>query len=693
MNAALRTVDLCKTYELGGETVVALNKINLLVEHGDYVAIMGPSGSGKTTLLNLLGALDQPTSGSYFIAGQDLATMNDNQLSRIRGEHIGFVFQAYNLIPQLSVVENVESPLGYRGGATAEERKRCHKLIKEVGLGQRLHHRPNELSGGQQQRAAIARSLANRPKFILADEATGNLDSKTTNEILDLFDKLSHDGATIVMVTHEDFVAERACRIIRLADGEIESDVRLRPIPNRQAEAEPESKPQKPVSQPHRSSLAGALFGIRDLQVGLKSLMAHPLRSMLTMLGIFVGVASVIWLLAIGEGISQKSQAQIQELGAENIILTSSSPQSDELRGKRVIGYGLTEEDTRMLRTSVPSIQMAIHFARRTGHELRYRDKLARTEINGCLPDYMDLYSLELSRGRFITEADGRAKAKVCVLAQELADEVFLHEDPIGSSVRIYRDYYRVVGIIKSRNEVESIRGTVRGQDFTDNAYIPLETFWASYGDSMTQGNNGARGISQITLRLKDKQDAIATGIAVTEALDRTHLFNDFTVGVPMELLEQARNTKLMFMGMMGLIAAISLAVGGIGIMNIMLASVTERTREIGIRRALGARRYDINRQFLIETILLSIGGGLIGILGGLTCGKVIAALLWTLQTLAPDMVASMPETVQDVQPIILPWSIPMAFGISVAVGLVFGLYPARRAARMNPIEALRHIS
>ncbi|MEM1293793.1 MAG: ABC transporter permease [Verrucomicrobiota bacterium] len=685
---ALETVDLRKEYQLGGETVVALRDVSLKVERGDYVAIMGPSGSGKTTLLNLLGALDQPSSGHYYIAGVDVATLDDNALSRMRGQHIGFVFQAYNLIPQLNVIENVESPLGYRGGGSPEERERCRQLIQDVGLGKRFDHRPNELSGGQQQRAAIARSLANGPDFILADEATGNLDSKTTEEILALFDQLNDSGATIVMVTHEDHVAQRARRIVRLLDGEIESDERHREIPQQSSTP---NQSTTSSSSTHRS--LPALFRLRDLRVGFKSLLAHPLRSLLTVLGIFVGVASVIWLLAIGEGISQKSQAQIQELGADNIILTSTPPPSEELRGRRVAAYGLTEEDTKMLRNSIPSVEMAIHFARRTGHQIRYRDQLARTEINGCAPDYKELYSLELARGRFLTEADGAAKAKVCVLSQELVDEVFRHEDPIGRSVRIYREYFRVVGVIKSRTEVESIRGTVRGQDFSDNSYIPLETFWSVYGDYYTTGNNGARGVSQITLRLHDRQDAIATGTAVTDALERSHLFTDFTVGVPMELLNQARNTKLMFMGMMGMIAAISLVVGGIGIMNIMLASVTERTREIGIRRALGARRRDINRQFLIETILLSVGGGISGILGGLTCGSLIATLFWLIGILFPEMLTAMPETVRDIEPIILPWSIPLAFGISVAVGVIFGLYPARRAAAMNPIDALRHIS
>ena len=237
------------------------------------------------------------------------------------------------------------------------------------------------------------------------------------------------------------------------------------------------------------------------------------------------------------------------------------------------------------------------------------------------------------------------------------------------------------------------MKGVTRSQDFADNIYIPIETFWSRYGDAYAIGNNGGRGVSQITLRLKDTKDAIATGAAVLDVLKRTHQFDDYELSVPMELLAQARNTRLMFMAMMSLIAGISLVVGGIGIMNIMLATVTERTREIGIRRALGARRRDITRQFVIETILLSVAGGITGILGGLTCGKLVALLRWGATQLAPEMMESLPETVQSVDPIVIPWSIPLAFGISVAVGVIFGLYPARRAALMNPIDALRHVA
>jgi len=692
--SALWIHDLKKDYQLTSETVHVLKGINLDVPRGDYVAIMGPSGSGKSTLLNLLGCLDRPTSGEYHIGGQDVASLSDDELATIRASSIGFVFQAYNLIPQLTVQENIEAPLAYRDGMTADDHRRCQQLAEQVGLGDRTSHRPTELSGGQQQRAGIARSLVNKPQFILADEATGNLDTATTNEILELFDRLNEDGATIVAVTHEEEVAARARRIVRLRDGVIESDERLRPVTasdsSRVNEASVVAEQQLRRRRKRPSRLA---LRLRDLRVGIKSLLIHPLRSLLTVLGIFIGVASVIWLLAIGEGIAGKAQEQIEELGANNIILTTSRPPSEQIRERKVYFYGLTDEDCRHLRRTIPSVDLAIPFCRRTGQELRYRERVARTEINACTPEYAELYSLRLTRGRFISQKDVEEKAMVCVLTQELVDEVFRHEDPMGRSVRIYRDYFRVIGVVAPRTELESVKGASRSQDFSDNSYIPIETFWSHFGDAYSVGNNGGRGVSQITLRLKDQDDAVATGNAVTEALRKSHMFDDYTVGVPLELLEQARNTRLMFMGMMGLIAGISLVVGGIGIMNIMLATVTERTREIGIRRALGAKRRDITRQFVIETVLLSIAGGVTGILGGLTCGQLVDGLRWALTEISPDLMEAMPESMQTVAPVVAPWSIPLAFGISVTVGVVFGLYPARRAAAMNPIDALRHVA
>lgn len=691
--AALRIRGLRKDYPLGGETLQVLKGIDLDVPRGDYVAIMGPSGSGKSTLLNLLGGLDSPTAGEYYIGHQDVSKLSDDQLSAIRASRIGFVFQAYNLLPQLDVAENIQVPLSYHGGMTRCDQQRTAKLMELVGLHDRSGHRPTQLSGGQQQRAGIARSLINRPEFILADEATGNLDTVTTEEILDLFDRLNRQGCTIVMVTHEEEVALRARRIVRLRDGAIEADQRLKPPAIADA---PEAdhlllagSSELPTHYGHAPSRLR--LRLRDIRVGMKTLLMHPLRSMLTVLGIFIGVASVIWLLAISEGIAAKANQQIEQLGANNILVTTSRPSGDQVKSK-VYYYGLTEEDCKHLEETIPSISLAIPFYRRTGREFRYLDRVMEGEINACTSEYRDLYQLEMLHGRFLTPGDATNLSNVCVLDHQVAKKLFRHEDPLGKSIHIIDDFFKVVGVTKARAEIERIKGTSAGQDFSDNVYIPLETYWIRFGEAYSTGNNGGRAVSQITLRLKDQNDAVVTGHAVEQALKRTHLFEDFEIGVPLELLEQARNTRLMFMAMMALLASISLVVGGIGIMNIMLATVTERTREIGIRRALGATKSDITRQFLIETVLLSVCGGITGIIGGLTCKKMVAAMRWSAEQSFPELMASLPETVQSLEPIVLPWSIPIAFGISVTVGVVFGLYPAIRAASMNPIEALRHV-
>ncbi len=677
---ALRVRGLHKDYQLGSEPIRVLKGIDLDVPHGDYLAIMGPSGSGKSTLLNVLGGLDTPTSGRYIIGDRDVNNLTDDELAKIRAEKIGFVFQAYNLLPQLDLLENIEVPLAYNGAMTGSDRVRASELARLVGLEGQTGHRPAELSGGQQQRAGIARSLVNQPQFILADEATGNLDSLTTNEILDLFDDLNDRGTTIVMVTHEEEVARRARRIVRLRDGIIESDQRIRE-PARAFEA----------TVPRAGRPSPVRLRLRDLRVGLKSLLMHPLRSMLTVLGIFIGVASVIWLLAISEGIASKANEQIEELGAKNIIVMTSRPSSDELDGKKIYYYGLTEEDCWHLERNIPSVDLVIPFYRRTGREFRYADRVVLGEINACTPQYHDLYSLQVRQGRFLTDSDNEDIANVCVLSAEVARDLFKHEDPLGKSIHILDDFFRVVGVVAPRAELESVEDTSRRQDFSDNVYIPLKTYWTHFGESYSVGNNGGRALSQITLRLKDQHDAVATGQAVEQALSRTHLYTDYTVGVPLKLLEQAQNTRMMFITMMGLLAGISLLVGGIGIMNIMLATVTERTREIGIRRALGARRGDITRQFLIETVLLSVAGGITGILAGLTCGSALEFFRWIMDKALPQVMESLPATVQSMEPIIIPWSIPIAFGISVGVGVIFGLYPARRAAAMSPIDALRH--
>jgi putative ABC transport system permease protein len=469
------------------------------------------------------------------------------------------------------------------------------------------------------------------------------------------------------------------------------------------------------------------MFLLRTFQLGMKSLLLHPMRSLLTVLGIFIGVASVIWLLAIGEGISQEAQRQIEGLGADNIIIRSIKPPNEVLgASEAAIPYGLKREEFDMLVQTIPTIEFALPI-REVRRTFTFDGRNEDGRLVGCTPEYFEVTRLELDRGRLLTEADVDERHNYCVLSSGIAERLFPYQDPIGRRVFLSenKDYYEVIGVLQYRTPTAAIGGSLEAQDFNTDIYIPISTMRQRIGDFVYTRRGSSRTseiveLNQITLRVKSIKDVRATADLVRKSLNipeesksknpRVTLAAakgkgaaangsyiespprlDAAVIVPEELLEQARLTKLMFMVLMGLIAAISLVVGGIGIMNIMLATVTERTREIGIRRALGATRTHIIMQFLVETISLSVVGGITGILAGLLCPVVITGIRDLMYAYAPQLMGNLPEVVQRVEPQIVLLSLPLAFGISVVIGVVFGLYPAYRAAQMDPIEALRH--
>jgi len=435
---------------------------------------------------------------------------------------------------------------------------------------------------------------------------------------------------------------------------------------------------------------------LRTWQLGIKSLSLHPLRSLLTVLGIFIGVASVIWLLAIGEGISRKAQEQIEGLGATNVIICTRKPPSEVTeRVQGILPYGITRDDYERIVATVPNIEDAIPI-RELRRRFTYGGRMVDGRLVGCTPEYAQVTRLEVARGHFITDVEYRHKQNHCVLAAETAERLFPLEDPIGRAIHVEEPYYVVVGVMRPRAPTAAIGGSLAAQDFSNDVYVPISTLWSRIGDLIITRRSGSFEresvqLSQITLRVNKVENVMETADLVKQTMAQYHRIEDYAVVVPLELLEQAKTQRLMFIIFMGLIAAISLVVGGIGIMNIMLATVTERTREIGIRRALGAKRRDILRQFLVETVSLSVLGGATGVLAGLACRPVTGSIRDLVDRLFPRVMQQLPEVIRAVEPIVVPWSIPLAFGISVTIGVVFGLYPAMRAAGMDPIEALRH--
>ena len=431
---------------------------------------------------------------------------------------------------------------------------------------------------------------------------------------------------------------------------------------------------------------------IRTLRLALRNLWMHPLRSSLTVLGMFIGVSSVIWLLAIGEGIGRAAQEQIASLGAQNIIVRTVKPAMDEAAES---GYGLTRDDYIRLLATVPSLERAIPI-RAIPAQFRYQTRTMQGRLVGSTPEYAEVARLGVERGRFLTDADMKGERNYCVLASETAAKLFPFGEPIGQQVQVDDEFYDVVGIMKSRSPTAGVGGSFAAEEFNNDIYIPITSMWRRIGDMAVvvrpgQFQRDIFELSQVTIQVKTRDDVLPTSEVVRSTIEFAHLLPDFAITVPLELLQQAETTRLMFILFLGLIAAISLVVGGIGIMNIMLATVVERTREIGIRRAIGAKRRDITRQFLSECVVLSVVGGALGILGGFLCGPLTLVGRMGIQQFFPNQWNVLPDLIKNVEPILIPWSIPLAFAISVFIGVIFGVYPAARAASLDPIEALRH--
>jgi macrolide transport system ATP-binding/permease protein len=629
-----------KTYQSGELSVEVLHGISLTIHPGEFIAIMGASGSGKTTLMNLLGCLDRPTTGTYRFAGEDVSAMEPDDLARLRREAFGFIFQSYNLISTATAVENVEVPALYSGAAPRQRRSRAEELLGTLGLSERLGHRPGQLSGGQQQRVSIARALMNGGRVILADEPTGALDSKSGAEVMNLLRDLSRKGHTIILITHSDEVAREAQRVIEIKDGEIVSD----PGPRLSDRAVAPG----PVPHAKGSPLAGAYEAAKT---ATRALRANLFRTILTLLGIVIGVGSVIVMLAVGDGAKQKVLDRISSFGTNLLLVRPGAPNR---RGQGGSIATLVAEDVDAI-NELPNVLAAV--PEQTGNvTVRFRNADYQTQANATSAMFPAARAWEPASGTFFSTPDVRTYASVVVLGKTVVDNVFPRDvNPIGQYVMVNGLLSQVVGVMTPKG------ATPFGADQDDIVFVPYTTGMLRLF--------GQKFLRNITIAVDDVSMIDATQETVTQLLAERHRTVDFQIRNMASIIEAASETQNTLTILLGSIAAISLLVGGIGVMNIMLVSVTERTREIGIRMATGARMRNIMEQFLTEALVVSSLGGLIGVALGLGTA---AALRYFGTTI-----------------VFTPGPVLLAFFCSFATGLLFGFMPARKAARVDPVVAL----
>jgi len=636
----LELKNIQRFYPNGDSVVRALDDISLTIWPGEFVAIIGQSGSGKSTLMNLIGCLDKANIGSYRVLDQDVAGLDADQLAALRRETFGFVFQRYNLLNNASAAENVEIPALYAGLSKAERHSRALQLLEQLGLANRGDHKPMQLSGGQQQRVAIARALMNDPPVILADEPTGALDSQSGKEVMALLRDLHEEGRTILLITHDEKVAAHAQRIITLRDGKIVGDG----VENRSG---------RPLSPPQHRGIGSAGVAAELLEAAktaLRSLHANLFRTALTLLGIVIGVAAVVTMLAVGQGSQEKVLDQMRAMGT-NIL--SIRPGAPGLRGSSDVAT-LIPADADAI-AELGNVEWTSP-ERNTRLTVRYGNIDYATGVQGVAPSMTAVREWAVADGDFFDERDMRRYAPVIVLGQTVRQILFPDGgDPLGRYVMVGNIPFEVVGVMEAKG------ADAQGSDRDDTVFVPLTT-----GLIRLFGQNYLGGV---TVKVRDVEQIDSTQQAISDLLISRHQVEDFRIRNMASILATATETQNTFTLMLGIVAAISLLVGGIGVMNIMLVSVTERTREIGIRIATGARRRDILLQFNTEAAVVCTLGGLMGVLLGFAAGCGLRYF--------------------DMAVIFSPLPAILAFSCAFGTGLLFGYLPARKAAGLDPVVAL----
>jgi macrolide transport system ATP-binding/permease protein len=634
--------DVRKAYggESGQPSTEVLRGVTLDIDEGEFVAIVGASGSGKSTLMHILGLLDRPTSGAYEFGGQDTRDFSPDERSRLRREAFGFVFQSYNLIASLDAQRNVEMPAIYGGMPEQARQSRAKALLERLGLAERVEHRPNQLSGGQQQRVSIARALMNGGRVILADEPTGALDTKSGKDVMELLRELADKGHTVIVITHDHSVAAQAKRVVEIRDGAVVGDTRRRGTATL---GKRDASPETLVAQ-NASVLVEAREAVR---AAWHAMWVNRFRTALTLLGIVIGVASVIVMLAIGSGTQEMVLAQLESFGTNRIYIIPDTSSSTEHRAD------LTLKDVDTIR-DIPNVQTVMPFIQGQA-TLRAGNVDTSAPIWAAPPGVETVLNWHIARGMAHVDDDERDLATVVLLGKRLRERLFGNRDCLGQYVLVNNVPFQVIGELAER-------GAVSGDANDDNvALVPFST-----GSRRVIGKTALSYVIALIDRLDESKQ---TQSRISKALEERRGAHDFQVFDMAGTIAAQKATQGAMTAMLGVVAAISLLVGGIGVMNIMLMTVKERTREIGIRMATGARQRDIKRQFLTEAATVSVVGGALGVALGLVIGAVLIAVN------APFIFSLR--------------AILGAFGCALLTGLVFGYMPARQAARMEPVVAL----